>query len=207
MNKIFKPFIAIFKFIYKILDAIIITPISKLIYKFSKVNKKNNGKFDKILNRPIILLYLSLLCAILVFYLVDSKVISLVDNEAEVIADQKVNVIYNEENYVVEGVPDTVDITLIGSKSNLYLAKQIGDHKVVLDLTNYEPGTYKVKLKYNHSMNNISYKLDPSTVSIKISEKESEVFNLSYDLVNENKLDKKLNISSVKLDKSEVIVI
>lgn len=206
MNKIFKPFIAIFKFIYKILDAIIITPISKLIYKFSKVNKKNNGKFDKILNRPIILLYLSLLCAILVFYLVDSKVISLVDNEAEVIADQKVNVIYNEENYVVEGVPDTVDITLIGSKSNLYLAKQIGDHKVVLDLTNYEPGTYKVKLKYNHSMNNISYKLDPSTVSIKISEKESEVFNLSYDLVNENKLDKKLNISSVELDKSEVIV-
>ena len=206
MNKIFKPFIAIFKFIYKILDAIIITPISKLIYKFSKVNKKNNGKFDKILNRPIILLYLSLLCAILVFYLVDSKVISLVDNEAEVIADQKVNVIYNEENYVVEGVPDTVDITLIGSKSNLYLAKQIGDHKVVLDLTNYEPGTYKVKLKYNHSMNNISYKLDPSTVSIKISEKESEVYNLSYDLVNENKLDKKLNISGVTLNKNDVIV-
>ena len=206
MNKIFKPFIAIFKLIYNILDKIIVTPISKLIYKIGKLGKNNGGKLEKILNRPIVLLYISLICGIAVFYLIDAKVISLVDNEAEVITDQKVNVIYNEENYVVEGVPETVDITLIGSKSNLYLAKQIGDHKVVLDLTNYEPGTYKVKLKYNHSMNNVSYKLDPSTISIKISEKESEVYNLSYDLVNENKLDQKLNISDVKLNQNEIIV-
>lgn len=206
MSKIFKPFIVILKIMYKIIDRLIVTPISKLIYRISRLGKNNNGKFERILNRPIILLYVSLICAILVFWLVDAKVISLVDNEAEIINDQKVNVIYNEENYVVEGVPESVDITLIGSKSNLYLAKQIGDHKVVLDLTNYEPGTYKVKLKYNHSMNNVSYKLDPSTISIKISEKESAVFNLTYDLVNEKKLDKKLSISNVALDKSEIIV-
>ena len=206
MSKIFKPFIAILKILYKIIDSLIVTPISKLIYRISRLGKNNNGKFERILNRPIVLLYVSLVCAILVFWLIDAKVISLVDNEAEIINDQKVNVIYNEENYVVEGVPESVDITLIGSKSNLYLAKQIGDHKVVLDLTNYEPGTYKVKLKYNHSMNNVSYKLDPSTISIKISEKESAVFNLTYDLVNEKKLDKKLNINNVSLDKSEIIV-
>ena len=206
MNKILKPIIALFKVIYNILDKLIVIPISKLIYKINKLGKNNNGKLEKILNRPIVLLYVSLICAITVFYLIDSKVISLVDNEAEVITGQPVTIIYNEENYVVEGVPETVDLTLIGSKSNLYLAKQIGDHEVVLDLTDYEPGNYKVKLKYNHSMNNVSYKLDPSTISIKISEKESEVFNISYDLVNENKLDKKLNIGSVTLDKNEVIV-
>ena len=206
MNKILKPFIAIFKGIYKIIDVLLVTPISKLIYRIGSSKKNSSGKLEKILNRPIVLLYISLFCAIGVFMLVDKKVLTLVDNEAEIITDQPVNIIYNEENYVVEGVPETVDITLIGSKSNLYLAKQIGDHQVVLDLTNYTPGTYKVKLKYNHSMNNVSYKLDPSTVSIKISEKESQVFNLTYDLMNENKLDKKLSISSIKLDKSEVIV-
>lgn len=206
MNKILKPIIALLKILYNIIDRLIVIPISKFIYRISKIGKNNNGKLEKILNRPIVLLYISLLCAISVFYLTDTKVISLIDNEAEVITGQPVNIIYNEENYVVEGVPKTVDITLIGSKSNLYLAKQIGDHEVVLDLTGYDSGTYKVKLKYNHSMNNVNYKLDPGTISIKISEKESEIFNLSYDLVNENKLDKKLNISTVKLDKSEVIV-
>ncbi len=190
MSKILKPFIALFK----------------ILYRINRLGKGNSGKLERILNRPIVLLYVSLICAIVVFLLIDNKVISLVDNEAEIIEDQKVNVIYNEENYVVEGVPDEVDITLIGSKSNLYLAKQIGDHEVELDLTNYLPGTYKVKLKYNHSMNNVSYKLDPSTISIKISEKESEVYNITYDLVNENKLDKKLSIKSVELDKSEIIV-
>ncbi|MBQ3021250.1 MAG: hypothetical protein IJD92_03400 [Bacilli bacterium] len=206
MNKILKVIVAIFKVIYRIIDKLIVTPISKVIYKISLLGKGNTGKLERILNRPIILLYLSLLCAIGVFVLIDAEVINLVDNEAEIIDDQPVNIIYNEENYVVEGVPDTIDITLIGSKSNLYLAKQIGDHKVELDLTDYTPGTYKVKLKYNHSMNNVSYKLDPSTVQIKISEKDSEVFNLSYDLLNENKIDKKLNISSIKLNESEIIV-
>ncbi len=206
MNKILKPFIYFFKGLYKILDTIIITPISKLIYRINKLGSNNSGKIEKILNRPIVLLYISLLCAIGVFLLIDNKVINLVDNEAEIISGQKVNVTYNEENYVVEGIPESVDITLIGSKSNLYLAKQIGEHEIVLDLTKYTPGTYKVKLKYNHSMNNVSYKLDPSTITVKISQKESEVFNLSYDLLNEDKLDKTLTIGSVTLDKSEVIV-
>lgn len=206
MIKIFKPFIALFKGIYRIIDKLIVTPISKLIYRINQLGKNNNGKLERILNRPIILLYISLACAILVFFLIDRQVISLVDNEAEIISGQPVNIIYNQENYVVEGVPETVDITLIGSKSNLYLAKQIGDHKVELDLTNYTPGTYKVKLKYNHSMNNVSYKLDPATISIKISEKEMKEFDLSYDLLNENKLDQKLSINNVKLSKSEVIV-
>lgn len=206
MIKILKPFIKLFKVIYKIIDKLIVTPISKLIYRINQLGKNNNGKLERILNRPIILLYISLACAVLVFLLIDKQVINLVDNEAEIITDQPVNIIYNQENYVVEGVPETVDITLIGSKSNLYMAKQTGDHKVELDLTHYTPGTYKVKLKYNHAMSNVSYKLDPSTITIKISEKEMEEFDLSYDLLNENKLDQKLSIENVKLSKSEIIV-
>lgn len=206
MNKIVKMFTSIFKFFYNILDFLIVTPISKIIYRLNKISKNHTGKIEKILNRPIVLIYVSLFCAIAVFLLIDNKVITLVDNEAEVISDQTIDVIYNEENYVIEGVPEAVDITLIGSKSNIYLAKQLGNHKIVLDLTKFTPGTYKVKLKYNHSMNNVSYKLDPTTVSVKISEKESESFNLSYDLLNENKLDKTLSITSVSLNQSDIIV-
>ena len=46
-------------------------------------------------------------------------------------------------------------------------------------------------------MNNVSYKLDPSTISIKISEKESEVFDLTYDLVNEKKLDGVIELTAI----------
>lgn len=206
MSKIFKPFILLFKGIYKIIDKLIVTPISRLIYRINEISRDNSGKLEKILNRPNVLIYASLLCAIGIFLLVDTKVINLTESEAEIISDQPVKAIYNKEAYVVEGIPEDVDITLIGSKSTIYLATQLGEHEVVLDLSKYSVGTYKVKLKYNHSVQAVDYKLDPTTVTVKISEKVSDTRSLSYDLLNENKLDSKLTISDVKLDNNEVVI-
>lgn len=206
MSKIFKPFIKLIKFIYHIIDKFIVIPISRMIYRLNEVLRNNSGKIEKILNRPNVLIYISLFCAIAIFVLIDTKSISLVSDEAEILADQPVNVIYNEEAYVVDGVPKTVDITLIGRKSDLYLAKQLGKHEVVLDLSDKTVGTYKVKLKYNHSIKTVNYKLEPSTISVKISEKVSTIKTLDYDLLNEDKLDKKLNVKNIELDRSEVIV-
>ncbi|MDD4187231.1 MAG: CdaR family protein [Bacilli bacterium] len=206
MNKIFKIFSDLFKGIYNIIDKLIIVPISRIIYRISELVKSNSGRFEKILNRPNILVYVSLFSAIIIFLLIDTKAINLVTEEAEIISGQPVEIIYNEEAYVVEGVPETVDITLIGRKSDLYLAKQLGEHKVVLDLSGYSTGQYKVKLKYNHSVESVNYKLDPSTITIKISEKVSAIKTLKYDLLNSDKLDNKLSIKSVELDRNEVIV-
>lgn len=206
MIKIFTPIIKLFKLLYRLLDKFIIVPISRLIYRLNELNKNNTGKIEKLLNRPNVLIYVSLFCAIALFILIDKKAINLVSNEAEILSNQPVNIIYNEEAFVVEGVPDVVDITLIGRKSDLYLAKQIGKHEVVLDLSNYSTGTYKVKLKYNHNIDTVNYKLDPSTLSIKISEKVRDRKPLDYDLLNEDKLKNELNIKKVELDRSEVIV-
>ncbi len=206
MSKFFKLIGKFFLGIYNLIDKFIIVPISRMIYRLNELLRNNSGKIEKILNRPNVLIYVSLFCAIAIFMLIDSKSLSLLNDEAEIISGQPVKVIYNEEAFVVEGVPKTVDITLIGRKSDLYLAKQLGEHEVVLDLSGYNTGTYKVKLKYNHNIETVNYKLDPSTLSIKISEKVSGSKTLTYDLLNEDKLDNKLSIKNVELDRNEVIV-
>lgn len=206
MSKIFKPFILLFTFIYRVIDKFIIVPISRTIYRINEFIRNNSGRIEKVLNRPNVLIYISLFSAIAIFILIDTKSISLVNQNAEILSDQKVNVIYNEEAYVVEGIPKSIDITLIGRKSDLYLAKQLGQHEVVLDLSGYSVGTYKVKLKYNHNIESVNYKLDPSVISIKISEKVSAIKSLDYDLLNEDKIDNKLSIKSVELDRSEVTI-
>ena len=206
IKAIFKPFLALFKILYKIVDKIIVTPLSRIVYKINDFIKSHGTGIEKVLNRPNALIVISLICAVVMFFLVDQKVISLTEKEAEVLTDQPINVIFNKENYVVEGVPEAVDITLIGSKSTVYLATQLGDQEVTLDLSNYGPGTWKVKLKYNHSVNNVSYKLDPSTITVKISEKVSQTQSLTYNLLNENSLDSKLSISNVELETNKVIV-
>ena len=208
MNKIFKPIVMLFKFIYKVIDKLIVVPISRMVYRINELNRSNSGKIEKLLNRPNILIYISLFCAIALFILIDTKAVNLVTNEAEVLADQPINVIYNEEAYVVEGVPKTVDITITGRKSDIYLAKQLGEYEVVLDLTDYTASDtpYKVYFTYSKSIDSLSYKLDPSYVSVMIKNKVSSVASLSYDLLNIDKLDSKLSVKNVTLNKSEVVV-
>lgn len=198
----------LFKKIYKFIDKRIVVPISRMIYFISKKWKKNQGQLDKILNRPHFLIYLSLVIAIVIFLLIDSKVITLVETEAEVITNVPVVVKYNAEAYVVEGVPDTVDITITGRKSDIYLAKQLGEYEVILDLSDYTASnkTRKVYFTYSKSINSLGYKLDPSYVQVSIKNKESSVFSLSYDLLNIDKLNNKLSVKSVSLNKTEAVV-
>ncbi len=204
MNK----FIHILKKLYQILDQKFITPISRAIYFLYEKLKNNPIHVEKFLNRPLTLVYISLALAVIVFLLVDSQVITLVETEAEILANEPVNVIYNKENYVVEGLVDKVDIILTGRKSALYLAKQLGEHEVILDLSDYTPSETprKVKLTYNQTVDNINYKLDPAYVSVVIKKKESEEHPITYELLNENKLNEKFSVSSVSLDQTSVIV-
>ena len=96
-----------FKFIYRIIDKIIITPISRVAYAAGEFSRENSNKLEKILNRPNILIYLSLLCALGLFLLIDSKVIDLTDHNAQILEDQPVTVINHKKSYVVSGTPST----------------------------------------------------------------------------------------------------
>lgn len=206
MKKIGHFFMKILKALYSVFDKIIITPISRLIYLVNKRFNKGNNFLDKVLYRKKSLILFSLLIAVATFLVVNSRAVSLVEKESEILSNQPVTVVYNKEKYVVEGVPDTVDVILMGRKSDLYLAKQLDDHQIVLDLSDYKTGEYNVKLKYNHSVESVTYKIDPSTVKVTISDKVSSAKTLTYDLLNQDALDSKLNISEVELKDSEVIV-
>lgn len=196
----------LFKRIVKFFDDILITPISKGVYFLKEKMSFKNGGLEKFLNKPNVLLYVSLICAFACFLAIDGRLLNLVETEAVVLSNQAINVIYNEEAYVVEGIPESADIVLMGRNSDLYLAEQLGDHKLTLDLSGLGSGTHKVSLKYNNPVNTLTYKLDPSTITVVISDKVSEVRTLTTDIINTDKLDQKLVVNEVKLDRDEVII-
>lgn len=199
-------FVAIFKWLYKIIDRFIITPLSKIAYYISDKLSNRNGRIDKFLSKPNTLIYVSLVCAFGLFLAVDLKVVTLVENEAIILSNLPITAEYNEEAFVVEGVPEGADIVLMGRKSDLYLAEQLGDHKLTLDLTDYGAGTHKVEVKYNNPIKSLKPKIDPSRVTIVIYPKISESKTLNTDILNTDKLASTLVISSVKLDKDEIII-
>lgn len=195
-----------FKVIIKTIDKYIIVPITRVFLWLSEKLKANSKNFEKLLSKKSSLIFISLILALSLFFFVDTKSIMLLETSAEVIYNQNVNAIYNEEAYVIEGLPDAVDITLIGRKSDLYLAKQLPTHDVSIDLKDLKPGTHRVSLKYKGAIETISYKLDPSIASVTIYPKVSEVRSINTDILNQDKLNSKLVISNVEIDRQEVII-
>ena len=197
-----------FATIYRIFDRIIITPISKLLLLISKPFKNNDRPLDRLLNNKAFLITISLVLAFVVFFIVDKNADSMINSSAEILTNRKVTALYNEEAYVVEGLPETVDITLIGRRADIYLAKQYPTDEVVVDLRDLKPGSHKVSLKYSgaDSIASVEYKLDPSTAAIVIYEKLSVSKSLTKEIVNKDKLDSKYTINDITFDRDEVYV-
>lgn len=207
MKKIIKKICLFIGKMFKLFDKIIITPIMKLFIKISELFGKNNKTFEKLFMNKQSLIVVSLVLAFLTFYMVDRNSGALVDNSAEILYSQPVKAIYNEEAYVVEGLPDSVDVILIGRKSDIYLAKQYPNKEgITADLRELSTGTHKVNLKYRQTIQSVDYKIDPSTVTVIIYDKVSDTREVTPELLHRNNLDSKLDISDITLNKTEVTI-
>ena len=189
LKKIIKAIKKFFLGIFNFIDRVIVTPVTKFGLFLGEKTDKNAGKFEKWLNKKNTLVFISLFMALLLFFYVDNQASTVIDSAAEVLHNQTVEATYNKEAYVVEGIPETADVTLIGRTVDLYLAKQLSTGKVSVDLSN-----------------SVTYKLDPSSITVNVYPKVSQTKTVTIDVINKDKLDSKLSVQSVTLDKEEVII-
>ncbi len=206
MKKLIKK---ICRFIGKIIlffDKILITPIMKLILKITDFFKNTGSGFEKFVTSKKALLVISLLIAFLAFFKLDKDSNIMMNNYAERLNNQAVTAIYNEEAYVVEGLPKTADVVLIGNKSNIFLAKQYPTKGISVDLRELSTGTHRVQLKYSQSFGFVDYTIDPSYVTVVIYDKVSASREVGYELLHRESLDSKLDITEVTLSKTEITI-
>ena len=192
--------------ISKFFDKYIIMPITRLVVGITEGFGGKGKVLESWLSKTNTLLFISLFLAITMFIVIDQKILVYSDNSAEILRNQTVNAIYNSEAYVVEGLPETVDITLIGSKADLYIAKQAPAGEVTVDLSNMKIGQHRVELKYNQASTSIEYKVNPSVATVYIYPKVSDTRTVTIDLLNQDSLDAKLNVDNVALDTDKVVI-
>ena len=205
-KKILKIILAFARSIYKIIDKFIIVPITKLILLVNDKLGNRTDRFEKWITKKNTLIFISLVLAIMLFLYVDSESTAIITDSAEVLYGQKVEVTYNNKAYVVEGLPETVDVTLIGRQVDLYLAKQLSGGKVVADLSGLGEGMYTIKLDYDCSITSVEYKMDPSVVNVTIYPKVSQTRTATIDVINKDSLDSKLSISNVELSTTDIVI-
>jgi len=206
MKKIKKFLVKIFSSFRKIIDKLIFFPISKVIYFICSRFDRPGKILEKLLSNASALLFISLFISIVLFVVIDQKKITYSESSAEVITSRTVNVLYDEDNYVVEGIPESVDITLIGNKVDLYIAKQSPANEVTLDLWGLNEGTHSVAIKYDRIMDGIKYSVNPSFATVVIYEKVSTSKTLSIDLLNQDSLDPTYIMKDVSSDVDSVVI-
>lgn len=206
MKKIIRSIGNVLHHIGSFFDKWLITPITKFILKITDFFKDNSKGLDKFMGKKSTLIVISLILAYTVFVFIDKESSVMIDQYAEILYKQTVTAVYNEELYVVEGLPDTVDITLVGEKRHIFLAKQSPAKGVSVDLTGLGEGNHNVTLKYSQRLKSLDYKLDPSQVTVKIYPKVSATKGLTYDILHQDNLDSKLSIKNVELDRDDVII-
>lgn len=206
MKALFNTLVKVGQAFTKFFDRTFILPVSKLIHNISKKFDNSGRNFENWLSKQTTLLFISLFLAFAIFVTIDQKIIAFTESSAEVLKDQPVSAIYNEEAYIVEGIPETVDITMIGRRADLIFAKQSTNHDVKIDLTGLKPGTHKVNITYKQSMPSVEYSVNPSVATVVIYQKESVIKPLSVDVLNQDELSKELVVTKVEVSKNDVVV-
>ena len=95
MKKISKVIIKFFRAIFRFFDKWLITPITKLFVGIFDFFGNNGSGIEKVLVNRQSLLIISLLFALITFYAIDQKHVTLISNSAEVLYNQKVKANYN----------------------------------------------------------------------------------------------------------------
>lgn len=155
---------------------------------------------DKFMNSPWFLRLTALFLAIILFFTVqaeEKKGNKAVGDTMDIIRDFPVQVYYDNENLVVTGVPETVNMTIEGPANIVQTTKLLKDFTLRVDLSSLPMGRHTVKIEHENISEKLQVRFDPATIDVVIEEKITQTFRVDPEL-NERLLADEFNV--VKID-------
>ncbi|GGH88934.1 YbbR domain-containing protein [Pullulanibacillus pueri] len=146
---------------------------------------------DKLFRNTWFIKIISLLIAIALFSIVtsedhdsnnNSNIISNGNDTQTINEDLSAN--YNDDKYIVLGLPSSVQVRLRGPSEIITNAKLQRTHKAFVDLKNKKPGRYEVPIQTSGFSSSLDVEVIPSTVTVTIQKKLTKTFPVSVDLLN-----------------------
>lgn len=130
----------------------------------------------------IVALFLALLLYVSVLVENNDKVKdSKQKNENDVVQDMPVELIYDQQNFVVSGAPETVDVTIDGPKSLVQQTKITKNFTVYMDLSDAKIGKQRVKIKFKDLSDKLTAKISPAYATVNVQEKVTKEFRVDAE--------------------------
>jgi YbbR domain-containing protein len=159
-----------------------------------------NGKYTKLV---------SLILAILLYTVVNyNSRASLYTNTLKTsreISGVPVTAKYNADTFELTGLPESADLTLTGDATSVTSAAN-SKGIVIADLEGLTEGTHEVKLETEGYGDSVGAKIDPSNVIITLKKKTTQAYDLSYDFINQDKMDSIYSVGTPSFEYTKVNV-
>lgn len=150
---------------------------------------------DKFMDNPWFMKGVALVLSLLLFSSVsdgqgnEAKEKNVPANQQEdTIENVPVNSYFDTENFVVSGVPESVDVTIEGPKSIVQTTVSLKNFEVFVDMTDAKIGTQTVKLEVKNISDKLDVTIKPATAKVTLQEKITKEFKVEAEF-NQNLLD------------------
>jgi len=135
----------------------------------------------------------------------DSRIPSETDR-VEVLENIPVDILIDEDEYVVSGVPEVVTLSLEGPYSILMPTAKQQNFDVFVDLRDLEAGEHTVEIDHDRIPSELSVYIEPKTTNIVIEERATEEFPVQVDFINEDQLPDGYELGTVEVNPGTVTV-
>ena len=162
---------------------------------------------DKLLESPWFLRFTALFLAILLFVTVQEEKLkkTVGGDDVEVLRDVPVEVLYDNKNLVVTGVPETVDATIEGPMNIVQTTTLLKDFSFVVDLSSLPMGEHKVRIQHENISEKLQVRIDPATIDVVIEEKITKTFKVEPEF-NRQLLAEDFYVANMDVDPSTIEV-
>lgn len=149
---------------------------------------------DKLIDNPWLLRITALALAVLMFFSVrpESGTTNNVDSTTSgmkelVLDDVPVELRYDDSNFVVTGVPQTVDVKIEGPVGIVITTQTGRNFKVVLNVKDQPTGEHKIKFEPEGFSDKLKVQVDPKNVKVKVEERITKDVRVEPE-INENQI-------------------
>ena len=169
------------------------------------------------LNKPWVIRVISLFLAILTFLVISfdnqdtrsadvGSFDSIFNNsrESETLEDVPVNIVIDDEKYVVSGVPEVVTMSLAGTVSVVQSTVTQRNFDVYVDLEGLSPGTHTVPIKHDGVSSRIDVSFEPENIEVTIEERGSGTYDVAVDYSNLDQMPEGFEIASATVTPQQV---
>lgn len=152
----------------------------------------------------------ALLLAIFVYAIInigDSATSMFETTQSYIYRSQPVTALISSEAYEVSGLPETVDVRLMGNINDLQMIRQQQSTlRVVADLSGLGEGRSEVQFEVQNIPSRVEVSIEPTSASVVLKKKVTKTYELGYDFVNQSKMDVTYDLGEPKFDSNSVQV-